>query len=235
MALGFFSSRSVYLRWLRNGLLTVNAIAALLGTGLAAGLSKSDWASWVQAVGSIGAIIGAVWVGYRQSKQQREQFQRQMRAEHERQSRERTERTAKEMHRANREANERRRMAQQRLLVQHRRVSRAATELVGMFRRGLDVHVHMSHPRIDVAEVTDLRARLRAIEDDDLPQELETIIAVMRDLMGVAVAQQHRWSAPVAAEAELGLLHKRAQENSVRAHELLASVQRSQRVPPPGD
>lgn len=62
MPLPFFSNRSIFQRWLRNALLFASVIAALVTTGLAADLSKSDWAAWVQAVGSIGAIIGAVWV-----------------------------------------------------------------------------------------------------------------------------------------------------------------------------
>lgn len=43
------------------------SIGGLVWLGLKFELSKSDWASWVQAVGSIGAIAGAWLVGHRQS------------------------------------------------------------------------------------------------------------------------------------------------------------------------
>lgn len=43
---------------MRYPLLAVFSMASLVVTGLNNGLSKSDWASWVQAVGSIGAIVG---------------------------------------------------------------------------------------------------------------------------------------------------------------------------------
>ncbi|WP_445678891.1 hypothetical protein [Radicibacter daui] len=36
-------------------------------------LSKSDWAAWVQAVGSIGAIIGAIWISRHEIRVQRRQ------------------------------------------------------------------------------------------------------------------------------------------------------------------
>jgi hypothetical protein len=34
-------------------------------------LQKSEWASWIQALGAIAAIIGAVWVSHRQERRQR--------------------------------------------------------------------------------------------------------------------------------------------------------------------
>lgn len=43
-------------------------VGLLIGWGLFAGLSKSDWASWVQAVGSVAAILLALWVGHRDSR-----------------------------------------------------------------------------------------------------------------------------------------------------------------------
>ncbi|WP_092756716.1 hypothetical protein [Rhodoferax sp. OV413] len=42
--------------------LSFAALLALVLCGSLADLNKSEWASWVQAVGSIGAIVGAVFV-----------------------------------------------------------------------------------------------------------------------------------------------------------------------------
>lgn len=50
----------------RNSLLAVTVLLALWTSGLRWDLSKSDWAAWVQAIGSIGAILGALWVFNRQ-------------------------------------------------------------------------------------------------------------------------------------------------------------------------
>jgi hypothetical protein len=44
------------------------AVAVSICIGFLVGLSKSDWASWVQAIGSIGAIAGAFYLGERQAK-----------------------------------------------------------------------------------------------------------------------------------------------------------------------
>ena len=52
----------------RYPLLAISATAALISWGLAAGLDKSEWASWVQAVGSIAAILVAFRLGAKQSK-----------------------------------------------------------------------------------------------------------------------------------------------------------------------
>lgn len=46
----------------RYPLLALCAVIASIATGLNQGLTKSDWASWVQAVGSIAAIGGALWI-----------------------------------------------------------------------------------------------------------------------------------------------------------------------------
>jgi hypothetical protein len=57
--------------WEKIGGLTLAAGAGglvLWGVGTFFDLSKSDWAAWVQAVGSIGAIVGAVYVMDRQSE-----------------------------------------------------------------------------------------------------------------------------------------------------------------------
>jgi hypothetical protein len=55
----------------------VLVVSAILGTGVYqfvcwSQLSRSDWAAWVQAVGSIGAILAAVWVSYNQHEKQME-------------------------------------------------------------------------------------------------------------------------------------------------------------------
>ena len=46
----------------RYPVLAFCAVVACIATGLDQGLTKSDWASWVQAVGSIAAIGGALWI-----------------------------------------------------------------------------------------------------------------------------------------------------------------------------
>lgn len=52
--------------WIRNGLLAIAVLAFLIMTGSHFELTKSDWAAWVQAIGSIVAIGGAVWLTQRQ-------------------------------------------------------------------------------------------------------------------------------------------------------------------------
>jgi type II secretory pathway pseudopilin PulG len=49
-------------RWVRRALLGAACVALVLTTGLRAELTKSDWASWVQAVGSIAAVLAAIAV-----------------------------------------------------------------------------------------------------------------------------------------------------------------------------
>lgn len=44
----------------------------LVQLGIHAELSKSDWASWVQAFGSIAAIVGAIWISRIEGKRGRE-------------------------------------------------------------------------------------------------------------------------------------------------------------------
>lgn len=51
-----------------SGLLAAAAYVAWL-----CGMKSGDIASWVQAIGSIGAILGAVWVGERQAERARAQ------------------------------------------------------------------------------------------------------------------------------------------------------------------
>lgn len=72
-------------RVVRYPLLCLSACAALFVTGLTHGLGKSDWAAWVQAVGSILAIIVAFWIAQAQQRKtakleddrcMREQFQK---------------------------------------------------------------------------------------------------------------------------------------------------------------
>lgn len=53
-------------RVVRYPLLALGASAALVVTGLNRGLGKSDWAAWVQAIGSIAAIVGAYQISNRQ-------------------------------------------------------------------------------------------------------------------------------------------------------------------------
>jgi hypothetical protein len=61
-------------RLLSLGFLVFAFISILLTVGIAVGirynLSKSDWAAWVQAIGSIGAILAAVGVVQYQHRQQ---------------------------------------------------------------------------------------------------------------------------------------------------------------------
>lgn len=55
-------------------------VGLLIAWGLIAGLSKSDWASWVQAVGSIGALLLAFWLGHRDTVRRRLDEETQRRA-----------------------------------------------------------------------------------------------------------------------------------------------------------
>lgn len=59
--------------WIRDGLLAIAFMAALFATGLHFDLTKSDWAAWVQAIGSVGAIFFAVWTTQRQIAAQAQQ------------------------------------------------------------------------------------------------------------------------------------------------------------------
>lgn len=52
--------------WIWKGLLAIAFIAVLIAIGLHFDLTNSDWAAWVQAIGSMLAIWGAVWLTQRQ-------------------------------------------------------------------------------------------------------------------------------------------------------------------------
>jgi hypothetical protein len=58
--------------YLIGGLILIFGVIDLVILGRAFDLGKADWAAWVQAVGSIGAILAAVWVSYNQHEKQRE-------------------------------------------------------------------------------------------------------------------------------------------------------------------
>lgn len=49
-------------------LLALSGFAMLVGIGLSQGLGKSDWAAWVQAIGSILAIIVAFYIAQAQQR-----------------------------------------------------------------------------------------------------------------------------------------------------------------------
>lgn len=59
--------------WERIGysLFAIAGIAAVIGIGVAFDLGKSDWAAWVQAVGSIAAIFSAIWISNNQHEKER--------------------------------------------------------------------------------------------------------------------------------------------------------------------
>lgn len=59
-------------RVIRYPMLASAVIFALVITGLVCDLTKSDWSSWVQAVGSVAAIVGAFFFGRSQSIRDRE-------------------------------------------------------------------------------------------------------------------------------------------------------------------
>lgn len=56
-----------YWEWIGYCLFAIASAAALVLLGRSFDLSKSDWAAWVQAVGSIAAIAGAYFIGERQA------------------------------------------------------------------------------------------------------------------------------------------------------------------------
>jgi hypothetical protein len=65
------------IRWLNYRpvlatLLTLSALLDMVLLGIAYDLSKSDWASWVQAVGSITAICVAIWIARQDTVLRRE-------------------------------------------------------------------------------------------------------------------------------------------------------------------
>ncbi|WP_034784123.1 hypothetical protein [Janthinobacterium lividum] len=64
---GFLKTRRA-----RYVMLALTIITALVATGFNQELGKSDWAAWVQAVGSIAAIIGSFFFGRTQSDRDRE-------------------------------------------------------------------------------------------------------------------------------------------------------------------
>lgn len=69
------------IKWLNNPyvigtLLMIGTVTDLILVGRAYGFEKADWASWVQAVGSILAIIGAFAIGKHQADVQRQVSER---------------------------------------------------------------------------------------------------------------------------------------------------------------
>lgn len=55
----------------RRAFLLLAVVAGMICTGFAAGLGSSEWASWVQAVGSVAAIIGAIFIASSDSRHRR--------------------------------------------------------------------------------------------------------------------------------------------------------------------
>jgi hypothetical protein len=51
-------------------------LATLVGIGIASELDKSEWAAWVQAFGSVGAIVGSYLIGRWQSERENDHAQR---------------------------------------------------------------------------------------------------------------------------------------------------------------
>src|SRR5258708_7288401 len=58
-------------KWLWSYVVAVVAVGLNIVVQNGIGFSKSDWAAWVPAIGSIGAIIGAFEVGRRQVESSR--------------------------------------------------------------------------------------------------------------------------------------------------------------------
>ncbi|MFM0051753.1 hypothetical protein [Caballeronia grimmiae] len=59
------------------------AVLALVGAvslGFSCQLGHGDWPTWIQAVGSVGAIVVAIWILYRQHEQDREAERQEVRA-----------------------------------------------------------------------------------------------------------------------------------------------------------
>lgn len=63
--------------WLRNGALGILVVGTLIAIGCYTNLSKADWASWVQAVGSIAAISIGFILADRQSRSAALQLRRE--------------------------------------------------------------------------------------------------------------------------------------------------------------
>ncbi|MBB5462916.1 hypothetical protein [Paraburkholderia sp. Cpub6] len=57
-------------KWLLTYSGAVLAVGAIVVTQNLWDLSKSDWASWVQAVGAIAAIVGAIWISNSQYRRE---------------------------------------------------------------------------------------------------------------------------------------------------------------------
>lgn len=58
---------TTFVKWFNNplvlgGLLIIGLIGDLILWGLESDLSKSDWGTWVGSVGTVGALIGTIWL-----------------------------------------------------------------------------------------------------------------------------------------------------------------------------
>jgi hypothetical protein len=69
-------------RWLWGYGGAVVILSAIIVVQNVWGLSKTDWAAWVQAIGSIGAILGAFYLGSRQAQWQARAEDRRIRAKY---------------------------------------------------------------------------------------------------------------------------------------------------------
>jgi hypothetical protein len=131
-------------KWLNNPyvlgfLLVAGAIADLVLWGFAADLNKSEWASWVQGIGTIGAIAAAFLVANFQLKQ------------------------AKRLEEARAVAEERRRYQIVRALFEN--ASIRATEMAGATARGDAIYF----AGLNWTSLSDLRAALVSIQVMDVP------------------------------------------------------------------
>lgn len=184
--------------------------------------SQWDWAgqtaaAWVQAVGSIGAIVGAIVIAARQNRNQRELLWQQINEES---SRRFSDQIKKDFDDGISRAAEKRHLkqqAEQRRLAQYRRVHRAAGELVSMCQRALTVEVQRGRNRFDPDEISDLRARLRFIEESEPPEESSELISLMRDIMSTIIAEQHMHSGPAAIELWMGRVKPMVDDIASRA------------------
>lgn len=122
------------------------------------GLTSSEWASWVQAVGSILAIVGAAWIARYQAKLQRD--------------------SALELHRTER-LTARREVAET-LSVLAQNSATAMAHVSGQLRDREAVHqVAEGFIHCDIGEVQRLDGYLAAIPLHELPSSLVTLTMIL--------------------------------------------------------
>lgn len=185
-------------------------------------MDKSQWASWAQVVGAVGAILGAFWVANRQTKEQRRLADESARAQLRDKEEQLAERIRQEAQQRAADEERKKTEHEDKLLEAHRRVFRAAIEFGALLNDARQMAHMLPRARLFPREAfDDLKARLRHLQEGELTDALEEVIAMLRQQMSQLYADQFRHNDQQSAEAWLAEAGGTASGLSMQARQAL--------------